>query len=223
MINYSKTIVFYNIYFGIMVPYAIIPANASRLGLTAQQVTDLTNYLALWNPAYANYISPLTYGRLTTAQVNALWKAYKRYTDGIKQQLKNNPALTLSELEYIIFDIHRDAPARGHIPAPTQEAGISEKAINHLNNEYHAFDLANPTKAGKPKDVKRIKIKYIVLDASATPPALEMLTEELESGAMNFDIPFTEDQIGKIAYVAVCFSNDSGDGNYSDIIATPII
>jgi hypothetical protein len=40
---------------------------------------------------------------------------------------------------------------------------------------------------------------------------------------MNFDIPFTANQVEMIAYIAVCFSNDVGDGVFSAIIACPII
>ncbi len=223
MINYSRTLVFYNIYLSIMLPYAIVSANATRLGLTAQQVTDLTGFLAAWNTAYANYISPLTYGRLTTAQINALYKLYKAYCDGIKQQLKNNPALSLSELEYIIFDIHKNVIPRAHIPAPTAEASVTLRAANHLNNEYRASDIANPTKGGKPTDVKKVIVFLLVLPADKPAPTHADLNEEMESGSMIFDIPFTENLIGEIAYVAVCFANDSGRGNMSAIIASPII
>ncbi len=223
MINYSKTIVFYNIYLTLMIPYAIVAATATRLGLTAQQVTDLTAFQTAWGPTMLAYLSPLTYGRLTTAQINALYRAVKLYCDGLKQQLKNNPALTLTEADYIYFDIHKDVAPRAHIPAPTAEASVVLKAANHLNNEYRVSDIANPTKAGKPKDVKKVIVFLVVFSASATPPTHDDMREEMEVGSMNFDIPFTEDQIGKIAYVCVCFANDSGRGNMSPIIASPII
>lgn len=206
-----------------MVPYALITGQAGRLGLTAQQILDLPAFLARWNLAYAAYLSPLSYGRLSTAQINALYREIKIYMDALKQQLKNNPSLVLTEADYIFFDIHKDAVRRGNIPAPTEEAGVESKNVAHLNNEYRAYDVANPTKAGKPKDVKRIKVKLLVLKAITPPPTIDMLVVEMESGAMLFDIPFTIDQVGWIAYVAICFVNDSGESEYSAIIATPII
>jgi len=206
-----------------MVPYAIVAGTATRLGLTAQQVTDLTALLAAWSPAYSAYLAPATYGRLTVAQINLLYRNTKAYCDGLKQQLKNNPALVLTEMDYIIFDIHKDVTPRANIPAPEQQAIVTLKASHHLNNEYRVWDAANPTKAGKPTDVRRIKVFLLVLIATATPPTIDMLRLDMTVGSMNFDIPFTEDQIGKIAYVAVCFSNDSGDGPMSPIIASPII
>ena len=212
-----------NIYITLLVPYAIVAATATRLGLTAQQVTDITAFLAAWNPVYSAYLAPGTHGDFTTAQVNALYKTYKLYFDGLKQQLKNNPALTLTEMDYIMFDIHKNATPRLRIPAPFQRAMIALRLTNHLNNEYRVSDEANPTKAVKPADVKRIKVFMLILLATAPPPTIDMLVEEMTVGSMNFDIPFTDDQVGMIAYIAVCFSNDSGDGTKSPIIACPII
>ena len=126
-------------------------------------------------------------------------------------------------MDYIIFDIHKNVTPRSRIPSPVQRALVALRLASHLNNEYRVSDEANPTKAGKPKDVKQIKVFLLVLAASATPPTIDMLIEEMTVGSMNFDIPFIERQIGMIAYVAVCFRNDSGDGSMSPIIASPII
>jgi hypothetical protein len=223
MINYSKTLVFFNIYLLFFVPYAAIPANAARLGLTAAQLTDLAAFLAAWNPAYLAYLNPATYGRVNTAQINALYRLYKTYTDGLKMQMKTSPTVFPNELDKVICDIHTDASRRRNIPIPTEDAGVSSKKVNHLNNEFRTFDLADPADNAKPPGTKRIKVMMLILESDKPVPTLADLLPEMESGSMIFDIPFTVDMIGKICYIAVCFSNDSGDGNYSAILATPII
>ncbi len=223
MINYSKTIVFFNIYFTFFVPYAVIPANAARLGLTAAQLVDLAAFLAIWNPAYLAYLNPATYGRVNTAQINALYRLYKAYTDGLKLQMKNSPTVFPTELDKAICDIHTNAARRSSIPKPTEDAGVSSKKVNHLNNEFRAYDLAEPDSNAKPPGTRRVKVMMLILEADKPIPTLAQLLPEMESGSMLFDIPFTEDMIGKICYIAVCFSNDAGDGNYSAILATPII
>ncbi len=223
MINYSKTILNYNIFFIYMVPYAIDPANSARLGLTPAQVAALTAALAIWKVDYEKYINPATYSRVNTATINGQFRNNKTITNGIGQQLKSNSLLVLTELEYILFDIHKDATPRSNIPKPTQEAGVTIKTNQHLNHEYHVFDLANMTSGAKPKDVKRIKVVMLVLDKGKPEPTIDQLLPEMESGTMNFDIPFAPADEGKIAYLAVCFSNDSGDGLFSAIIANPII
>ena len=223
MINYSKTILNYNIFFIYMVPYAIDPANSARLGLTPAQVAALTAALAIWKVDYEKYINPATYSRVNTATINGQFRNNKTITNGIGQQLKSNSLLVLTELEYILFDIHKDATPRSNIPKPTQEAGVTIKTNQHLNHEYHVFDLANMTSGAKPKDVKRIKVVMLVLDKGKPEPTIDQLLPEMESGTMNFDIPFAPADEGKIAYLAVCFSNDSGDGPISAIIANPII
>ena len=223
MINYSKTILNYNIFFIYMVPYAIDPANSARLGLTPAQVAALSAALAIWKVDYEKYINPATYSKVNTATINGQFRNNKTITSGIGQQLKSNSLLVLTELEYILFDIHKDATPRSNIPKPTQEAGVTIKTNQHLNHEYHVFDLANMTSGAKPKDVKRIKVVMLVLDKGKPEPTIDQLLPEMESGTMNFDIPFAPADEGKIAYLAVCFSNDSGDGPISAIIANPII
>ncbi len=223
MINYSVTLILYNIYFNFMVPYVSDPANQLRLGLSDAQIKQMNNMLVDWNNAYNGYIFPGTYGKLTTAQVNELFLTCKKYSDGMKQQLKGNPSIKLLTADYMFIAIHENVKPRTSIPKPTHEAGVTLKLASHLNNEYHAFDIANPTKGGKPVDVKRIKIKLLVLKADVPFPTLDMLEDWDNVGSMNFDIPFSLSQIGMIAYVAVCFSNDAGDSDYSAIIASPII
>ena len=66
---------------------------------------------------------------------------------------------------------------------------------------------------------KRIKRRMIVWPVNRTPPTLADLIQLEDIGSMNFDIPFVDSQVGMIAYIAVCFSNDTGDGTYSEIIA----
>jgi len=140
----------------------------------------------------------------------------------MKQTMKNNPAVTLTEKDYLIIDIHKNAkPTATKIP--TQTPALILRQANHLNNEYRVFDIADPSSGAKPPGVKRIKVVMLVQDANLPAPTLDQLKPEMESGSMNFDTPFTIDQLNKTSYIAVCFSNDAGDSAYSAIIASPII
>ncbi len=222
MINYSKTIVFYEIFFGILVPYAVDPANQARLGITDVQKAELLDLKSDWDTAYKKYIDPTTYGKLSIAVINKSYKTSHIFTDGLTQQLKNNKSIILSNLDLIVFNIHVDNP-KSKIKAPSVIPTLVLRSTTHLNSEIQAINAEDPTSAAKPPRVKRLKIIMLVLDANAVPPTIDMLKPEMESGYMRFDIPHTEDQVGKIAYVAACFSNDTGDSEYSAILACPII
>ena len=221
MIDYSVTIVFYGIYLNLLVPYAI--ANATRLGLTTEQTDELTALLRQWNAAYPVYINPVSYGKLSIATINNCYSACKKVTDALTQQLKTSTAITLVELDYIIFDIHIDSTTKKKQVIPKQTPGVILKSSSHLDNFYKTIDLDDPTSGAKPKGTKRVTIYMLVQKADAPPPTIDMLLPEMTSGTMNFDVPFTSDQVGMIAYIAVCFSNDAGGGVFSAIIACPII
>lgn len=169
------------------------------------------------------YLNPVSYGRLSIARVNTNHKSDKTFFGSLVQSIKTNPGIVLTEDDYLILGIHKDATTKNKQVKPTAEAGVVFKSANILNNEYKAIDLANTTSSAKPTGTSRVKIFLLVQAADAPPPTIEKLMQENTSGTMAFDIPFTEDQVGMIAYVAVCFSNDAGDGPMSAIIASPII
>ena len=206
-----------------MIPYVNDPLNQARLGISDAQLAQMNQMLKQWNLCFDAYISPGTYGRLTTAEVNELFIKFKKYTDGFKQQTKGNPSVVLTTADYLYIGVHEDAKPRPSIPPATAEAGVALKLASHLNNEYHTYDIANITKGAKPKDVKRIKIKLLIQKPDAPVPTIDMLEDWDSVGSMNFDIPFISSQVGLVAYVAVCFSNDSGDGPWSAILATTIV
>ncbi|MEI6487409.1 MAG: hypothetical protein WCP52_00530 [Bacteroidota bacterium] len=222
MINYSKTIVYYDIYLRFMIEYVTDPANVTRLQVGPTVVTDLNTKKGVWDTDMKGYLNPETYGKLNTATINSDYKEFRPLTDALKQTLKNNPAIVLTEKDYLIIDIHKDAKPSAS-KKPNETPTLLLKTANHLNNEYRVFDIANPTSGAKPKGTKRIKVIMLVQDAGIPAPSLDKLKPEMDSGSMTFDIPFTIDQVGKIAYIAVCFSNDAGDSAYSAIIASPII
>lgn len=223
MINYSKTIVMYDIYLEFAVPYLLDPTNVSRFGFSIEFTGNITARKNIWSTDMPKYLDPRTYGKLSIARVNANYKSDKSFYDSLIQSLKNNPAIVLTEDDYLILDIHKDATTKTKKKKPTAEAGVIFKAAHTLDNDYKAIDMANIESNAKPAGTSRVKIYLLVQAADAPPPTIDKLVLEMSSGTMAFDIPFTEDQIGMIAYVAVCFSNDAGDGPMSVIIASPII
>lgn len=222
MLNYSRTIVFYNLYFGLYVPYATDAANQTRLGISDDQKAKLLTMKGQWDTAFEKYIWPESYGKLSTGKINKLYHLCKTITDGITQQLKNSKSITLEDLDLIIFGIHINNP-KSKTKKPTETPAVILKTVTRLNDEFQAINIADPTSGAKPPGTKRLKVYMLVLAADAPVPTIEMLKPEMESGSMRFDIPFVDEQVGMIAYVALCFSNDAGDGEFSAIIACPII
>ena len=221
MIVLSETILHYDKFLTYAVPY--IGLNGVAMGVTPEQMKFISNIPIDWDPAMDGYANPATHGDATTAQMNFVYAADNSYFNKVCQQIKINPSYTLSPMDYLVLNIHQDAKRRTTIPAPDQRIGIVCKSFSHLNNVYQVFDIANLTHGGKPKDVRGIIYKMLILKSDAPFPTLDQLITIGEVSTMIFDVPFTLDQLGMIAYIAVCFVNNAGESKYTEILASPII
>ena len=216
----SVTLMLYNIFITYLVPYVV--KNFARLGLTTQQRDDLSAFLIDWAVKYEAYINPVTKGDGTTKDVNAQYLTMLAYTDGIKQQIKNNRSVVLTVWDYLVLLIHQNNP-RSRSKIPAQRAGCVVKSTTHLNNEFQVIDLDNMTKAGKPAKVLRISRRMLVQDHGKPFPTLDQLIAMDDEGSMGFDVPFDFTQIGMDGYMVVCFTNDAGQGTWSAILPFSII
>ena len=220
--NYSITILFYNVYLTYAVPYLI--ANATRFGLTTEITDQLTAFLALWIARYNAYINPATHSTITIGDMNDLFKIVSPFTDGLKQSIKNRSGLVLNSMDYLTLEINRDSPRRNRIPRPSQLCGAIVVAFFSLLNRIALSDLANPRKGAKPKDVARIGIKELYLKATDPVPTLADLVRVADQNSMDIEILSSSDQVGKVCYLAFCFLNERGEeGDYSAIIHFTVI
>ncbi len=223
--DYSIEIVFYSIFFNYFVPYIL--ANRVRLGVSMPQAVQLSSYLTTWNTLFGLYSDPETFGTISIGDMNDFYDIVRKYVDGLKQQIKSTVGLVLTTTDYKVTQIHKDVTPRGSIPRPEEEAAVSLRKSTHGVNYFSAYDVANPTKAGKPKDVKRIGIRLFTRKR-LTGEVVEVTMADLvilpDSGSMKFDLHFLDTQAGDEGFVAVCFINDKGEkGEWSQIFPFSII
>jgi hypothetical protein len=223
--DYSIEIVFYNIFFTYFVPYIL--ANRVRLGVSIIQAGQLSTYLGTWNTLFGLYADPETFGSITIGDMNTFYDTLKKYVDGLKQQIKTTLGLVLTSTDYRVTQIHKDLQRRTSISRPKEEAAVSLRKLTHGVNYFSAYDVDNPTKAGKPKDVKKIGIRLYTRKRS-TGEIVEVIVSDLliqpDSGSMKFELHFLDTQAGDEGFVAVCFINDKGEkGEWSQIFPFGII
>ena len=222
MITYSVTLILYNFYLFFLIPYLTV-AKALELGISDSQVTTITGFQTGWAPLFLLYMNPFTYSDINTRNMNNFYNTAKAYIDAIKQQVKNNPDVELSPMDYRVLWIHENLTRRHNILKPSADAGISIRFQSHLNVLFHIFDMLHPTVAKKPKDVARIGVKLLHLPTGTVLPTIDQLIDMDDQTTMEFDIPFSDEFINDDWYIAVCFKNDAGSGNYSAILPFRLI
>jgi hypothetical protein len=221
----SLVILTYNFFLIAFVPYIV--TNATRLGISAGQVTTLTGYLTTWTTTFAAYVNPLTHGKITIGEINVLFGTVFKFTSSMKQQIKNNSSVSLSETDYAVLDIHKDAIPRKSINTPQQESGNSLRKSTHLANVFDTFDIDNPTKRGKPDDVAKVGVKLLARAIGVPPlpfPVDADLVRMPNSGSMKLTLNFLAAQVGFEAFLSTCFINEKGEeGTWSEIFPFTII
>lgn len=199
----------YNVFITYFVPWIVI--HFARLGVSTAQRDQLSTFLSDWAIKYEAYMNPATYSRVNTAEINNSYTIMNKYTSSLKQQIKSNPNVVLSVLDYVITLIHKDKKRRSSIPVPKQKCKIIVLLKSYLNTRFRVFDIDNQSSEAKPKDVKRIGVRMLLLLADSPEPTFAQLVRQPDEGTMIFDIPFTEDKDGMDGYISVCFLNDDGD------------
>ncbi len=223
MIVLSNTILQNDKYLQYAIPY--FADRGSILGVSSDQLLIVADFPNQWDPAIKDYCNPKSHGDATTAQMNFVNKKVMTYINSVCHGIKINPSNKeiLTPLDYLTLHIHQDEKRRTGIPAPDYRIGIVCKSFSYLNHVIQVFDIANLTHVGKPKDVTGLKVRMLVQKPETPPPTLKDLVQMQDETTMIFDIPYTIDQLNNIAYIAVCFTNGTGDGDYSEIIACRII
>ncbi len=223
MLPYSVTLILYHFFLFYFVPYVSTTANRNRLGLSVDQISQLEAYWGTWQTDFGNYMNPLTYGTVNTGTINDLYAIVMPYVTAIRQQIKTNPTVTLTALDYVILAIHKDLVRRGKMPKPKQKVGLAVKGNTHLNTEFIVFDLDAPTRVAKPKDVLRITPYMLLLPKGSPIPTFDQLIQMEGVTRMTFDVPFTSAQKDMDGYMAVCFTNNAGSSEPSAIIPFSVI
>jgi hypothetical protein len=193
----------------ISVPY--INTNQLPLKVTATQATELTDFLTDWNTLWAKYIDPTQHTDTVVHDVINLYHNFHSSIQGIKAQIKNNKSITLTEEIISKVHIHVDAPHRAAVPVPGFAPVNQLIKSTHLVNKIWTFNpqpgMENET--SMPIDVVRIARKMAVVADGVTPSA-ENYHAITQVGVTMYDIVFSPEQEGAMAWLITSYVNHRG-------------
>jgi hypothetical protein len=193
----------------VSVPY--IDTNQLPLKVTAAQATELTDFLTDWNALWAKYIDPTQHTDTVVHDMINLYHDFHSSILGIKQQIKNNKSITLTAEMISKIHIHVNAPHRTAIPVPGFAPANQLIKSTHLVNKIWTFNpqpgMENET--NMPVDVTRISRKMAVV-ADGVTPSPENYHAITQVGVTIYDIVFSPEQEGSVAWLITSYVNPRG-------------
>ncbi len=197
----STKILLFNFELKFFVAYIVV--NFADLFLTSDQKDEIQAMWTDWGTPFDAYTDPNTHNTITVTAMNDLYIANRSAVDGVKQQIKSNPSITLTALDYANLYIPKPKTTRSRIPAVGYAPVVSCISNSHLLPVFFVADPNHPAKRGKPKDVAAIGVKICYAGVGATPSADDYRIQQSE-GRTEFEWPCPSDKVGKVLWV-ICF------------------
>ncbi len=198
----SKTILDYHFFFKAFSAY--ISTNFLALGISSDQKDEIVGLFTAWLLVFDDYTNPNFHNNISIGDINVLYITDHAITEGVKTQIKSNPSIELSGVDYVNLGIARPKKPRSNVPAKDFAPTITLVSNTHLTTKIFAMDPNRIGKKGKPKDVESIGYKTAYTGADAVPPVAEDYRRQEPEGSTVFEILSVGDKEGKRLWV-ICY------------------
>lgn len=213
----SLRILVYNIFVNVFIPFVVLPANVTRFGISLTQVTALNNFLIDWNVKFADYINPLTYGRVSISAIHSAFAFGFPLTQGVRSRIKSDPTITLTTQEREICNIPLPDSSRKRSKIPTIAPALACIMVSYLLMKFVVINPFLLFKRAKPSGVSFVGYKTAITAAGAPAPKIEDYVTQEPVTDTEFEIPFTVDQIGKTLYIIAYYINSKNEAGPDSI------
>ena len=190
-----------------------IDANKVRLKVDPAQATEELTFLTDWNLKYPLYTGALTHNASTVKDIQDLYHLFHPSLSGLKKQMKNNKAVTLTGTDFGKMHIHQDAATRAHIPRPAFAPTNTLLKNTHLVNQIFTSNPNPPheKETNLPVDVDKIGRSICYTKVGDPAPAPELYHHIESIGATVYDIVSNALNVGMVANMITFYINSTGE------------
>jgi hypothetical protein len=199
-----------------------LAANASRLNAPSGEITKLTNLVNDWNPKLLLYMNPLTHAT-STGDIRRAYGKLHPFVQKIKNRIKNDENIELTEADLLSLDIKMKRPRRNHVLPRDFAPMLAVISVSHLTAFLFARDPNHLKKRKKPDDVKSIGIKIAFTEVKAPPPADSQYRALNPVGKTRFHLFFKAEDVGMKVYIIAYYLNNRGEPGPDSLPETCIV
>ncbi len=153
----SNKILQFNYVLKAFVAYIVI--HYLELGISLEQKDGIEPLWTGWGPVIDAYTNPNQHNEITIGDMNLLYDEDKRIVDAVKQQIKSNPSIVLTPVDYANLDIPKPTKKRTNVPVLKYAPVVSCIRNSHLLPVFFGADPNHPAKHAKPADADAIGVK----------------------------------------------------------------
>lgn len=196
--------------------------DATRLGITVEELDSINGLHALFFGAYSEYTSPKTHNAITVHAMKVADDNAYAVILPFRQRLKNG-LVDLTPDDYANLGIHQDKTTRTPAETPIDVPMPLLVDSRPLNLEFEATEQSTEgvNRVALPKDC-RVAREIAVLAADATPTDADFHTIDT-IGRSRFTIVFSAPEVGMNAYLRLAYENSAGRGPFSQPVKAIII
>jgi hypothetical protein len=198
----SNKVLQFNYVLKAFVAYIII--HYLELGISLEQKDGLALNWTDWGPVIDTYTNPNSHNTISIGDMSLAYTEDKRIVDGVKLQIKSNPSIELTPIDYANLDIPKPNKSKTRVPAVNYAPVVSCIRNTHLLPVYFAGDPNQPARVAKPPKVGAIGVKICYTDATGTAPPLDDYRVQQQEGKTEFEQPQTAANVGKKLWT-ICF------------------
>ena len=196
--------------------------NATRLGITAAEVTNINALKTAFDSTYADYYNPKTHTSIVVGEMKIADDNAYTVILPLRQRLKNGSA-PLTPDDFANLGIHEDKKTRTPSERPTDVPKPfwvnSERMAITFDATEQSTEGAN--RVALPKYCK-VAREIAVVAADAEPTDSDYHTIDT-IGRSRFTLMFSAAEIGMKVYVRIAYENSAGRGPFSMPVNATII
>ena len=189
-----------------------IAINWQRLNLTEQDKDDFRVSFGDWVGIYYDYLDPIRRQARHTAELGRLYKEIKKQIATIRNKIKNDGTITLTEEDKVAFRIKSRKPITHHprpIVAPLLEI-ISIKSGVAIFNTRNPAVASTSSRTRMPDSRGTIGIAIAYVTANDPPPHRDAYIDHDASSKMRLTIEVATENRVKDGYIITWFTNSTG-------------
>ena len=188
--------------------------NATRLGISAAEVTNINALKTAFDNKYSEYYNPKTHTSIVVAEMKTVDDNVYTVILPMRQRLKNG-TVALTPDDYANLGIHEDKKTRTPTERPTD---VPKPFWVKSERLAITFDATEQTTEGTNR-VALPKYCKVAREIAVVAPGVEPTESEFHTidtvGRSRFTLMFTAAEIGMKVYVRIAYENSAGRGPFS--------
>ena len=208
----------FNTYANAAISYVTDAGNATRLGVSADNVTLLTGLLDSWGKNWQSFTTPSLHTTIITKTKDSLRKQIITALQGVYEDIPKS-ALTIDDRN--VLNLKERDTHGSRVPVMNNAPTLVIEDMQHLQHDLHFSNPATPDSDAVPYGQK-IVLEYFTGDAGLQDAKIDFGNDKNVTRA-RCAVSFTNAQVTQTCYYRCCYENTHGERSAWSITVEAVV